>query len=123
MEKISGKIQKYSKEESRLFAFLGVFLTFIGYIVIRLIRSEDDYAMFYAKQGLILGVGFIFVWIVSMFIEFTIGKVPFIGIIISSLVSFGLNVILLVLWIIGLVYSLSGEKKYVPVVSQIMEKF
>jgi uncharacterized membrane protein len=38
----------------KLYAFLGVLLTVIGFIIVYAVRKNDKYAMFYAKQGLII---------------------------------------------------------------------
>ncbi|MBW2972397.1 hypothetical protein KY359_05150 [Candidatus Woesearchaeota archaeon] len=98
-------------EEGKVFAFLGVFLTIIGFIIVLLAKKENKYAMYYAKQGLVLFVAYVILWI--------IGIIPVLGWIIAILGS----ILLLILWIIGWVYALSGEMKPIPLVGQFADKF
>jgi uncharacterized membrane protein len=100
--------------ESKLFAFLGVFLTIVGFIIVVLVRKNDKYAMYYAKQGLALFIAGLLVWVISVVLAFLV-----IGLIIGPI----LNVILLILWVIGIVYSLSGEMKPIPIIGKFGEKF
>ena len=66
--------------------------------------------MFYAKQGLVLFIGSVIIWVVSMIpIIMFIAWIAWIG--------------WLVLWIIGIVYSLSGEMKDIPIVGVYADKF
>ena len=95
-------------DDSKLFAFLGVLLTVVGFIIVYAAKKDDKYAMFYAKQGLILFFGWIICWIVAMILVW----IPIIGWIISNI----LYVILLILWVFGLVYSLSGKQKDIPAI-------
>lgn len=98
-------------DDSKLFAFLGVFLTIIGFVIVYAVKKEDKYAMHYAKQGLVLGI----VSIIAMMIAI----VPILGWIIAPI----LWIVVLVLWVLGMVYSLSGEMKAIPIVGKYAEKF
>ncbi len=51
-------------EEGKPFAFLAIFLGLIGFLIVLLTKKENKYAMFYAKQSLILSI----VWIVGSLI-------------------------------------------------------
>ncbi len=98
-------------EEGKVFAFLGVFLGIIGFIIVILTKKENDYAMFYAKQGLVLTIAWVILWVVAI--------IPILGWIIGFLGW----ILLLVLWIIGWVYALSGKKKHIPIIGQFGDKF
>jgi len=37
-------------EEGKMFAFLGVFLTIIGFVIVLLAKKDNKYAMYYAKH-------------------------------------------------------------------------
>ena len=100
---------------SKLFAFLGVFLTLIGWLIVYLAKKDDKYAMYYAKQGLVLFTA----WIVAWIIMIGLALVPVFGWIIDTI----LYILLVVLWIIGIVYSLSGEMKDIPIIGAIAKKF
>jgi uncharacterized membrane protein len=88
---------------SKLLAFLGVFLLIIGFLIVYFTRRKDGYAMHYAKQGLVMTV--------VLAVLFLLAAVPF-GVILTVL---GV-LVMLVFWIMGWAYSLSGDKKDVPLI-------
>ncbi|MBN1544430.1 hypothetical protein JW898_03125 [Candidatus Woesearchaeota archaeon] len=98
-------------EDGKIFAFLGVFLTIIGFIIVLLAKKDNKYAMYYAKQGLVLFIAYVILWI--------IGIIPVLGWIIAILGS----IFLLILWILGWIYALSGEEKPIPIIGQFADKF
>jgi len=100
--------------DSKLFAFLGVLLTFVGFIIVLLAKKNDQYAMYYGKQGLIIGVSYFILFIVNMILAF----IPVVGWILGII----LYLLMLVLWIIGIVYSFSGEMKPIPIIGKFAEK-
>jgi len=95
-------------DDSKLFAFLGVFLTVIGFVIVFATKKEDKYAMYYGKQGLVLFIAWIIAWIVTVVLAF----IPVLGWIIDILLWIGM----VLLWIFGIIYALSGEEKPIPVV-------
>src|SRR3989344_7668755 len=99
-----------SVEEGKAWAFIGILLGFLGFILVLLAKKDNRYAMHYAKQGLVLSIAYVILWVVGM--------IPILGWIVYIVGS----IALLVLWIIGLVYSLSGEEKIIPVVGSFAEK-
>ena len=92
------------QDDSKLFAFLAVLLSVVGFVLAILIKREDKYVMFYAKQSLILFIS----WVIASGIRI----VPFVG----KFVSMVLWVIFVLLWIIALVNSLSGKEKETPLI-------
>ena len=99
---------KESGDDKTLFAFLATFLSIIGFIIALIAKREDKYVMFYAKQSLIVFIIALIAGIVQGF--FVI--IPVVG----WFINFGLGVIVLVLWILSWINSLSGSQKEVPVV-------
>jgi uncharacterized membrane protein len=104
------KKEMKKEDEKKLYAFLGVFLTVIGFIIVLATKKDDKYAMHYGKQGLILFFAWIVIWIFAM--------IPLIGWILMPL----LWIAWLILWIIGIVYSFSGEMKNIPLIGQFADK-
>jgi len=96
-------------DERKLYAFLGIFLTVIGFIIAMISKKDDKYVMFYAKQGLVVFIA----WMIVAAFSF----MPVFGWIFGNI----LQVLVIVLWIIGIVYSLSGEEKSIPIIGQIAE--
>jgi len=111
---VNKSANKHDDSDSKLFAFLGVFLTIIGYVLVMVMRKDDEYAMYYAKQGLVLFIAFVIAavagWIVSW--------IPILG----QVVTWILNAFILVLWLIGIVFSLSGDEKDIPIIGPFAEK-
>jgi uncharacterized membrane protein len=100
-------------EEGKVFAFLGVFLTIIGFIIVLLAKKDNKYAMYYAKQGLVLFIAAVIVGIVGSII-------PFLGWFVILPIG---NIIILILWIIGWINALSGKEKPIPWIGQFADKF
>ena len=108
------KIKGKHDDDSKLFAFLGVFLSIIGFVIVYATRKEDKYAMFYAKQGFVL----FFVWIAAAIIQLIFMWIPVVGMVINTVLWIGL----LILWVFGIIYSLSGKETHIPLVGQFANK-
>lgn len=100
------------ESDSKLFAFLGVLLGLIGFLIVLIARKNDKYAMYYGKQGLILFIAAVIVGAIGRLMVFT-----------GWYIVSTLNFVLLILWIFGIVYSLSGKEKPVPIIGRLAEKF
>lgn len=97
--------------ESQIWAFLAVFLGIIGFILVLLAKKTDKYAMFYAKQSLVLMIA----WIIS----FAIAIIPILGWIVAPILS----LVIFVLWIIAIINTFSGTEKDTPIIGKYAEKF
>ena len=103
--------KKSKNDDSKIWAFLGVFLTLVGFLIVLLAKREDKYAMYYAKHGLVLFIGWVIVGIVGM--------IPFIG----WLIYLAGAILLLVAWVLAFVAALSGVEKEIPVITTFAKKF
>lgn len=108
-KKVVAKTKK--EDESKVFAFLGVFLTIIGFVIVYALKRDDKYAMYYAKQGLVLGIAWVAIAV--------LGMIPILGWIAAPI----LWLIVFVLWVIGIVKSLSGEMKPIPLIGHYADSF
>ena len=98
-------------DESKTYAFLATFLSIIGFIIVLLTRKNDKYAMFYAKQSLVVFLAFVVAWVVMI--------IPVIGWIIGWIVY----IIAVILWVMSWIYALSGQEKEVPIVGKFARNF
>lgn len=73
--------------------------------------KEESFVKFHLKQGLVLLIG----WVIGMFIM----AVPFIGLPLFPLIFLAL----VILSIIGIINVANGEKKKLPVVGELGDKF
>lgn len=91
-------------EENKVFAALA----YLGILVLvpLLAKKESKFAMFHAKQGLVLLIGWAIAWILSFI---------FIG--------FILDIVLLIFSIWGLINALTGKYVKLPLVGDLAEKF
>ncbi|HUV05064.1 MAG TPA: DUF4870 domain-containing protein [Armatimonadota bacterium] len=100
-------------DESRLFAFLAYLLSIIGVLIVILTKKEDRYAVYHAKQSLVLFIGCVIAGIVMAL------PIPVIAQLVSSL----LYLLLFVLWVIGIINSLTGQQKPLPIIGQFGDQF
>src|SRR3989338_556465 len=113
--KKEGEIIEGDKENSKLFAFLSVLLLIIGFILAIVVKRDNKYVMFYAKQSL----GLFIVWVVVAVIGSVLKIIPAIGDVIYGFAM----ILFIILWVFGLVYSLSGEMKEVPILGSYVRSF
>lgn len=104
---VNTKVAKKT-DDKVIFAFLATFLSIIGFLVAVLAKKDDEYVMFYAKQSLVIFV----MAIVSAIVIAIVRWIPVIG----WILSFFLQVVVIVMWILSWLYALTGEMKYVPMV-------
>lgn len=108
--------RKESKKTSdrKIFAFLATFLSILGFIIALIAKKEDRYVMFYAKQSLVIFI----MAIVGSIISTLVMWIPFFG----EVISYAINLIVLVLWIFSWAYALSDKEKEVPIVGLYAKK-
>ena len=94
-------------DDKIIFAWIASFFTIIGFLIALLTKKDDNYVMFYAKQGLVLFIGQIIILICSG---------------IFSWMTKILWIFWAILWIISWINALSGEKRNSFVVGDLAEK-
>lgn len=99
------------QDNKKLFAFLAAFFTIMGFIISLILKREDKYVMFYAKQGLVLFIGYVIVAVLH--------SLPVIGWFILGPV---LWVLWAILWIITWINALSGQQKNTFIIGELAEK-
>jgi len=89
-----------------LFSYLGIL-----FLIPLLAAKDSKYARFHANQGLVLFLAEIVVNIVGIILAF----IPIIG----AILLFVLEIIVLVLVIMGIVNSITGKAKELPIIGKI----
>ena len=113
-------------EESKIYAVLGIALTILGYIIVKIGKPKDKYALHYARQGLVLGLIWFMAAMILAILGITLMQIPFIGFLFSLIGSFVSGILylgLFALWVVGIVFSLSEEKKDIPLIGEITKRF
>lgn len=101
-------------DDKILFAFLAAFLSIIGFLLALIIKKDDKYVMFYAKQSLVIFVIGAIAGIIANAVKF----IPIIG-----TITYGaLFILIFIAWFLSWIYALSGKEKDIPVVSYWAEK-
>ncbi len=87
-------------------------LAYLGILVLvpLLVKKDDDFVHFHAKQGLVLLIVWIIVWVITM--------IPVLGWIIGPFLSLAMLIIIL----IAIAQVLMGKKWEVPVVCTYADK-
>jgi len=89
------------------------YLTLIGWIVAFIMHNNNksEYSAFHVRQGLGLMILYIVVWIINFAIA--MAGIPFVGYI--------LLLGIFVLWLLGFIGAVQGEKKLVPGIGQMFQ--
>lgn len=99
-------------EDTKLWAFLVMFLSTVGIAIAYLAgKHKDQLVVHYMKQH--MGAG-ILIGALAM----VIGLIPILGWIVMIIIG----IAAVILWFIGWIYALSGEKKYLPFIGKYAEE-
>jgi uncharacterized membrane protein len=101
-----------SADEGKLWAFLAYLLSIIGFVLVILLQKNNKFAMYHAKQSLVLFITAVIISIVGTVI-------PVIGWFI--IIPLG-NLLVLVLWIVGIINALTGKEKPLPLIGKFADK-
>lgn len=120
---------------SRLFAFLAYFLGLIGFIIVLLAKKDDEFALYHAKQSLVLTIGSFAISAISQVVTLiAVGSFvpridPFNSSVSPLLILTAPSIILLIpslgiliLYVIGIINAVTGEKNPLPFIGRYAEK-
>lgn len=102
-----------SADDGKMWAFLAYLLSIIGFVLVLLLKKDNRFAMYHAKQSLVL-------FILAVVVSIVGSIVPVIGWFL--ILPLG-NLLVLVLWIVGIINSLSGKEKPLPLIGKFADKF
>ena len=98
-------------EEGKIFAFLAYLLSIIGFLIVLLAKKDNKFAMYHAKQSLVLFIVYIIGWIILAFI-------PVLGWAVLPIWW----ILMLIFTIIGIVNALAGKEKPLPIMGKYAKK-
>lgn len=102
------------RDDSHTYAFITTFFSIFGFILAMLLWKKNKYVIFYAKQSLVIFVIAIIASVVNSILNF----IPIFG----WVITFGLNIVVLIAWLASWINSLSGKTKSIPIVSDYTKK-
>ena len=94
----------------------------ILFLVPLLVKKDSPFAQFHAKQGLVLFISDIVVWIAIWLLAIVLAFIPIIGWIVAILLLIAGVVFFIALFIIGLMNALGGKMKELPLIGQFGRK-
>ena len=95
-------------------------LSYIGILVlVPLLAGKSQFARFHANQGLVLFIADIVLGAVIGISVGVLSLIPFVGIVIGSILSGVLGLAIFILMIMGIVNAVNGEMKPLPVIGGI----
>ena len=105
---------------STLCYVLGV-LTGILFLVLEP-YNHNKTVRFHALQSIFVWAGAVILWIGVTIVEIGVASIPFIGFMISVVLSFGLGLGLFILWLMLMYKAYNNERWVLPVVGPLAEK-
>jgi len=97
------------------YAFIATILSIIGFVIAILLKRNDKYVMYYAKQSLVI-------FIIGA-VGGALGRLLLFIPIIGSIINFGIFIIVFIAWLMSWIYALSGEIKEIPIISDLAKNF
>ncbi len=101
-------------DTSKLWAFLAYLLGIIGFVLVLILKKKDAFAMYHAKQSLVLFIGSAVLMVAAQFVSF----IPLVGWLAVSALQIGL----LILWVMGIINALTGKTAPLPLIGGFGEK-
>ncbi|MFA5259329.1 MAG: hypothetical protein WC979_05860 [Candidatus Pacearchaeota archaeon] len=114
-KKVSQSTNLSKEDDRKLFAFLAAFLSIIGFVIALLVKRNDKYVIYYAKHSLVI-------FIIGIVMG-AIGKFLYIFPIIGQIINAAIWVIIIIIWLLSWIYALTGEEKYIPIITEWAKKF
>ncbi len=105
-------------QNRNLVAALSYLLGFITGIVILLVEKDDKFIRFHAMQSTLIFASY---FILNILISLILKPVDFLGII-STVVSTGLTLLAVIVWIISIIKAYQGQVFKWPILGEIAER-
>ena len=97
-------------------------LSYLGllFLIPMFVYKESPYTKFHVNQGIVLCILDVAGGIVLGIVSAVLGWIPFVGWIISGLLSLAFGVFVLVLMILGIVNAATGKAEPLPIIGKIV---
>jgi uncharacterized membrane protein len=109
-------------DDSKIFAVIAYLLGIIGFLIVLLAKKDNKFAMYHAKQSLVLFILAVILWIPGMILSVILAFIPF-GFILSMLMWLVIWVCILALVVVGIINAVNMQTKPLPVIGKFGEKF
>ncbi len=112
--------------EPNVAGFLCYLAGWITGLIFFLIEKENNFVRFHAMQSILFSAGLFVLYIVLMVVQTVMSFIPYIGWIISLILTLGWAVIgigAFVFWIILMIKAYQGERYKLPILGDMAEKY
>ncbi len=113
-------------DEGKIFAVIAYLLGIIGFLIVLLAKKDNKFAMYHAKQSLVLSIAALIIFIPGSIVTAIIGIVPVIGWIIALVLSLVMMLIglgFLVFVVLGIINAINLQMKPLPIIGKFADKF
>jgi uncharacterized membrane protein len=111
---------------SRIKALLAYLFLALGGALVLLFSRKDQFAVFHARQSLILTAAAILMVLLWLLVAYPLSWIPFAGPVLASS-TFGLVIaafaLLIVGWIMGMIHALRAEEQRVPLIGNLVKRW
>jgi uncharacterized membrane protein len=96
-----------SSDEGKTIAIIS-YITWIGWIIALIMNNDkkNDFARYHIRQSLVIMIGSLVVGVIT--------RITFLGWFVGGI----LGIALFVLWLLGLISAINGEKKPIPIIGE-----
>jgi len=102
---------KKIKRDEIDYAFLATFLMIIGCLIVLISKKRTNYVMYYLKHSLVIFM----IGVIIGLSKDLINKIP-----LGNLINIILIIIFAFLWSLSWMYSLTGKKKNIPLITDLV---
>lgn len=97
-----------------------VWMSYLGllFLVPMLVNKNSAYTKFHVNQGIILFIVSIILNVAAAIVGAILGLIPILGAIVAGFISLCVSVIILIFAILGIVASVQGEAKELPIIGK-----
>lgn len=83
---------------------------------------ENPFVAFHARQGFLLLCVEVVVWIALWIYDASLGRIPFLGLVVGAMIHFAAGIILLAATVYGVVKAAVGEMARIPILGENVER-
>ena len=110
------------EDEGKVFAIIAYLLGIIGFLIVLLAKKDNKFAMYHAKQALVLCVAAIAGYIVVMIVSLILVFIPAIGPILSTLLWLALVIVVIYMVVLGIINAVNLKETPLPYIGEYAEK-
>jgi uncharacterized membrane protein len=105
------------RRSSQAFAFLAYALLIFGWLIVMLVARNDRFAVYHAKQSLVLSLAVILAPLVWLVLGWLVAWIPSVGVVVSAAMFslvIGLYIVAAIAWVYGMIHAARAQLRPLP---------